>query len=79
MPEASDHTYATRFRIPKIIWEAYGRVVPNRNADLLDHVRTVIAEHGTDQDRADLEAGERELTERRSRKGGRPRRSPTKE
>lgn len=73
---ASDHTYATRFRIPKRMWDAYGRVADrlgtDRTADLLDHVRATIKKHGNDQDKAELAAAERELAERRSRKGGRP-------
>lgn len=82
MPPSSstDHTHHTRFRIPLPMWEAFGRVADrlgtNRTARLLDHVRADIREHGDEQDRADLEAAERELTERRSRKGGRPRSSP---
>ena len=76
-----DHTHHTRFRIPRRMWDAYGRVTERldttRSADLLDHVRTVIAEHGDAEDRADLEAAEQELTERRARKGGRPRKDPT--
>lgn len=72
-----DHTHHTRFRIPRRMWDAYGRVTERddttRSADLLDHVRTVIKAHGTEQDLADLEAAEQELAERRARKGGRPR------
>jgi hypothetical protein len=36
--------------------------------DITDHIR----EHGDDRDLADLDAAEREIAERRSRKGGRP-------
>lgn len=75
-----DHTHHTRFRIPRRMWNAYGRATEQlgttRSADLLDHVRTVIREHGDERDLADLEAAEQELTERRARKGGRPRKSP---
>jgi hypothetical protein len=71
-----DHTYSTRFRIPQLMWEAFGRVTDrldtNRTARLLDHVRADILKHGDDKDRADLQAAEQELAERRSRKGGRP-------
>ena len=74
---AEDHTHHTRFRIPKLMWDSYGRVTArlgtNRTARLLDHVRADIREHGNEQDLADLEAAEQELIERRSRKGGRPR------
>ncbi|MFI2349714.1 hypothetical protein ACH492_22205 [Streptomyces sp. NPDC019443] len=74
--DASDHTYATRFRIPKRMWNAYGRVADrlgtDRTADLVDHVRATIRKHGDERDHADLTAAEAELAERRSRKGGRP-------
>jgi hypothetical protein len=73
---ADDHTFATRFRIPRRMWDAYGRVTErlgtDRSADLVSHVRTQIARHGDDHDRAELAAAEQELAERRSRKGGRP-------
>lgn len=76
----TDHTHHTRFRIPKPMWDAYGRVTErlgtNRSADLLDHVRARLKQHGDEQDLADLAAAEQELTERRSRKGGRPPKAP---
>lgn len=76
MTDATDHTFITRFRIPKVMWEAYGRVTErqgtDRTTDLVAHVRDTIAKHGNEQDLADLDTAERELTERRSRKGGRP-------
>lgn len=72
----ADHTFATRFRIPRRMWDAYGRITDrqgtDRTADLVAHVRAVIEQHGDDQDRADLAAADLELAERRSRKGGRP-------
>jgi hypothetical protein len=75
-PPDDDHTYVTRFRIPKLMWEAYGRVAnrlgTDRSARLLDAVRADIKAHGDERDLADLAAAEQELTERRSRKGGRP-------
>ncbi|NUP46136.1 MAG: hypothetical protein HOW97_02300 [Catenulispora sp.] len=75
-PPDGDHTYATRFRIPKRMWDAYGRVTQrlgtDRSARLLDAVRADIKAHGDQRDLADLAAAEEELTERRSRKGGRP-------
>ncbi|MCT9009991.1 hypothetical protein [Streptomyces rhizosphaerihabitans] len=40
-------------------------------------MRARVLEHGTDEDRADLEKADKELTERRSRKGGRPKQDPT--
>lgn len=74
---AERHTHHTRFRIPRGMWDAYGRVAErlgtDRTGDLLDHVRAQIRAHGSAQDLADLEAAEHELAERRSRKGGRPR------
>ena len=77
MTEPERHTHHTRFRIPRAMWDAYGRVTERlgttRSARLLDHVRADIKAHGDDQDLADLEAAENELAERRSRKGGRPR------
>jgi hypothetical protein len=76
MTDATDHTYATRFRIPRRMWDAYGRITgrlgTDRTADLLEHVRETITKHGDERDLADLQAAEQELTERRSRKGGRP-------
>ncbi|MDI5964852.1 hypothetical protein [Streptantibioticus silvisoli] len=72
-----DHTYVTRFRIPKRMWDTYGRIVGDRERsdDLLNHVRAVIAERGTDHDRTELAAAEEELAGRRSRKGGRPKKT----
>lgn len=74
-PQA-DHTFITRFRIPRRMWDAYGTVTErlgtDRSSDLVDHVRAAIRKHGTAQEIAELEAAEQELAERRSRKGGRP-------
>lgn len=76
-----DHTHHTRFRIPRRMWDAYGRVTDrlgtDRTARLLDHIRADIKDHGDAQDLADLEAAEQELTERRARKGGRPKKEQT--
>jgi hypothetical protein len=81
MTEDADHTFATRFRIPRRMWDAYGRITDrqgtDRTADLVAHVRDVIHEHGDDHDRAELAAADQELTERRSRKGGRPPKTPS--
>ena len=56
---------------------AFGRVTErlwsDRTAALLDHIRADIREYGDERDRADLDRPERELAERRARKGGRPR------
>ncbi|WP_367138905.1 MULTISPECIES: hypothetical protein [Streptomyces] len=76
MADSSDHTYSAKFRIPRLMWDTYGRVTDgigtDRTADLLDHVRTVIQQHGDAQDLKHLADAERELAERRARKGGRP-------
>lgn len=51
------------------------RLESNRTALLLEHIR----EHGDAQDLADLDQAERELEERRARKGGRPVRTASAE
>lgn len=75
-PAAAGYTYQTRFRIPRIMWDAFGRICERRGLTrterLLDVIRADITAHGDARDLADLEAAERELAERRSRKGGRP-------
>lgn len=79
--DQTDHTFTTKFRIPRRLWEAYGRVTTrldtDRSADLLDYVRATVKEHGDERDHADLAAADQELAERRARKGGRPRKGPT--
>lgn len=78
---ALDHTFITKFRIPRRLWDAYGRVTghldTDRSADLVDHVRTFIEQHGNEHERAELAAAEQELAERRARKGGRPKKEQT--
>lgn len=73
---AAGHTYCAHFRVPRTMWEAFGRVCERqgitRTERLLAVIRADIASHGDAQDLADLDAAERELIERRSRKGGRP-------
>ena len=65
-------------RVPRSMWAAYGRVCArlgrDRTEDLLTHMRRQIKRHGDEADLADLAAAEAELSERRARKGGRPRR-----
>jgi hypothetical protein len=72
-----DHTYSPKFRIPRRMWDAYGTAAKrqgiDRSADLVDHVRDFIKQHGDDHELAELAAAEQELAERRARKGGRPR------
>jgi hypothetical protein len=74
-----DRTPTTPIRVPRVMWHAYGRVCErlgiDRTADLLAHMRWQIEQHGDDDDRADLAAADRELAERRARKGGRPRKA----
>jgi hypothetical protein len=78
--DETDHTFATRFRLPRRMWDTYGRVTDrlgtDRSADLLDHVRSVINKHGDAHDIDELNAAEQELAERRARKGGRPKKTP---
>lgn len=80
MTDATDHTFVTRFRLPRRMWDAYGTAAArqgvDRSADLVDHVRDFIRQHGNAQELAELEAAEQELAERRARKGGRPRKEP---
>jgi len=67
-------------RVPRRMWDAYGRVVARMGKDrteaLIAHMRKMIGQFGDEADRADLEAAEDELRERRARKGGRPRNEP---
>ena len=74
--DPADHTFSTKFRIPRRMWDAYGTAASrkgiDRSADLVDHVRTFIEQHGDEHERAELAAAEEELAERRARKGGRP-------
>lgn len=76
MAEKTGRTPTRPIRVPIPLWEAYGRVCgrlgTERTPDLLAHMRERIMEHGDERDRADLEAAEQELAERRGRKGGRP-------
>jgi hypothetical protein len=80
-PDDKDHTFSTRFRIPRRMWDAYGTAAArrgiDRSADLVDHVRTFIEQHGNEHERAELAAAEQELAERRARKGGRPKKEKT--
>ncbi len=70
------HSRPRPVRMPDAMWDAYGRVCERLGTDragrTLDHIRADIRAHGDEQDLADLERAERELAERRSRKGGRP-------
>lgn len=81
--DPTDHTFTTKFRIPRRMWDAYGTAADrqglDRSADLLDHVRAFIEQHGNEHELAELAAAEQELAERRARKGGRPKRAPHEE
>lgn len=73
-------TPSHQVRVPRSMWEAWGRITTRRGvtrtARILDTLRADIVEHGDETDRADLEAGEKELAQRRARLSpGRPRRS----
>lgn len=76
---STDHTPTVKIRVPPPLWRAYGRCCGrlgrDRTEDLLARMRQAIELIGDDRDRDDLAAAEAELAERRSRKGGRPRRS----
>ncbi|MER6506320.1 hypothetical protein ABT158_05865 [Nonomuraea sp. NPDC001636] len=76
MESERDHTRLTAFRVPRRMWGVYDAVTrrlgTNRSARLLDHIRADIRQHGTPEEVAELDAAERELSERRARKGGRP-------
>lgn len=73
------HTTPRPIRVPDPLWQAYGRVCErletDRTNDVLEHMRTRVLEHGTEEDHADLARADAELAERRARKGGRPKRS----
>lgn len=74
------HTPIRKVRAPDDLWDAYGSVCKrvfgrDRSEDLLDHMITTVREHGNDDERAKLARAEAEINERRSRKGGRPRKS----
>ena len=77
--DRGDHTPAVHVRMPRPMWAAYNRICErlgvDRSEDLLGYVRRQIEQHGDDTDHADLAAADKELAERRARKGGRPRRS----
>lgn len=71
---------AARYVELSLMWNAYRRIAERMGSDweteIYNHIKATVEEHGDDQDRADLEVAEQELTERRARKGGRPRRDP---
>jgi hypothetical protein len=79
--EASEDTRTPtiNIRVPRKMWDAYGRVCAclgtDRTADLLDRMREQIAAHGDAADVQDAMDADKELLERRARKGGRPRRA----
>ncbi|GAA3215663.1 hypothetical protein GCM10010468_37250 [Actinocorallia longicatena] len=74
----ADHTPIRRLRASDGLWATYETVCRrtfgrSRSEDLVEHMRTIVREHGTDEELAVLEEAERETEERRARKGGRPR------
>lgn len=74
------HTPIRRFRAPDDLWEAYGSVCRRvlrreRSEDLVQHMLATVRERGDAEELEKLTRAEAELAERRSRKGGRPRRS----
>lgn len=75
----ADHTPAVHVRMPRAMWDAYGRVCERlgheRTEDLIEHVRRQIEQHGDGDDRSALAMADAELAERRARKGGRPRKA----
>jgi len=74
------HTPPQRFRAPNPMWQAYDNVCRRlgvtRTDDLIAHIREQITRHGTPEDLELLAEADRELAERRARKGGRPRTKP---
>ncbi|MEU6709955.1 hypothetical protein ABZ897_00635 [Nonomuraea sp. NPDC046802] len=80
-PENAKHTPWRKFRLPTPLWEAYGSICARvlgreRSEDLVEHVRSLVAEHGNAEELAKLKQAAQELEERRARKGGRPRKTP---
>jgi hypothetical protein len=73
------HTPIRRFRVPDSLWEAYEgvckRLGTSRNADLVDHIRAQVEQHGTTKEKRQMAAADAELVERRARTGGRPRKN----
>ena len=81
-PKAPDDskTPTVGIRVPRPMWDAYSRVCArkgrDRTEDLLSHMRRQIELLGDEQDLTDLSDADKELAERRARKGGRPRKAP---
>ncbi|MEV0712860.1 hypothetical protein [Nocardia aurea] len=78
--DTARQTPGHQVRVPKGMWQAWGRVTARqgltRTDRVLDTLRADIEAHGGDDDRAALAAGDAELAERRARLSpGRPRRS----
>ena len=73
----AEHTPHITLRVPEAMRDAYRRVCEQlgvtRTDDLIEHIRRQIIEHGDAEAQAALAAADVELAERRSRKGGRPR------
>lgn len=71
---------AARYVELSLMWDTFRKVTQRRGTDweaeLHDHVRAFVREHGAEHELAELAAAEEELAERRGRKGGRPRKEP---
>jgi len=76
--EPRDVTPLQHFRAPDSMWKAFSAVCKRRGqtaaADLTAHMSRTIRRYGSDEEKGMLADAEAELRERRSRKGGRPRR-----
>jgi hypothetical protein len=75
----ASHTPVVNIRVPRQLWDAYGRCTAringgrDRTEDLTRHMIRVIELIGSEQDKEDMAAALEELEARRARKGGRPR------
>lgn len=71
-----DTTKPRQVRVPDGMWTAYDslckRLGRTRADDINEHIRQQIEQHGTAEERQLLAEADRELSERRARKGGRP-------
>lgn len=72
----ADVTKNKPIRVHDDLWAVYGEVCEaldtNRTADIVEHMRDHIRQHGTPDQLQRLAKADAELAERRARKGGRP-------